>query len=166
MKWWSDLWLKEGFATFCQYVFFDNVQPEFKVMLDFVSDVTSGGQKADEIKSSHSIEVHVNEPCDLESYYDAITYFKSSAVIYMLYKYLGEDTFRDGLRRYIKKFAYSNAETLDLWSALSDASGQKINEIMDTWTKQMGFPLVTVEGIKLSLSPLIISTLRGEIGRK
>lgn len=68
----------------------------------------------------------------------------------MLYYYLGEDTFKSGLRRYIKKFAFSNAETQDLWNALSEASGQNINQLMNSWTKQMGFPLVTVEEERLS----------------
>jgi aminopeptidase N len=70
----------------------------------------------------------------------------------MLYKYLGEQVFRDGLRLYIKKFAYSNAETQDLWNALGEASGQNINEIMGSWTKQMGFPLIVVKGKFNSLS--------------
>lgn len=64
----------------------------------------------------------------------------------MLYNYLGEDTFRKGLQSYIKKHAYSNTETQDLWNALSEASGQNVGEIMSTWTKQMGFPLVIVDG--------------------
>lgn len=118
-------------------------------MHNFLTDIVAGGQKADEIRSSHSIEVEIVEPCDLESYYDAITYHKSCSCIMMLYYYLGEETFRNGLQHYIKKFAYSNADTQDLWAALSEASGQNINQIMNTWTKQMGFPLVIVEEEKL-----------------
>lgn len=63
----------------------------------------------------------------------------------MLYHYLTEPVFKDGLRRYLKKFQYSNAETQDLWECFSEASGQDISKIMSTWTKQMGFPIIKAE---------------------
>lgn len=119
-------------------------------MHEYLINTTNAGLKADEIRNSHSIEIEINDPCELESYYDRITYSKSNSVIFMLYNYLGEEIFRDGLRRYIKKFAYSNTTNQDLWSALGEASGQNINKIMNTWIKQMGFPLVIVEGKKFT----------------
>jgi aminopeptidase N len=65
----------------------------------------------------------------------------------MLFNYLGEDVFREGLRLYVKRFAYKNAVTTDLWQAWSDASNQDIGKLMSTWTQQMGYPLINVEGI-------------------
>lgn len=146
MKWWNELWLKEGFAAFCQYVFLDKIHPDLKAMVFYLPGITNSGMKADEIRSSHSIKVEINQPCELASYYDEITYRKSSSILFMLYSYLGEETFRNGLRLYIKKFAYSNSDMYDLWNALSEASGQDINNIMGTWIKQVGFPFIIVKG--------------------
>ena len=57
MRWWGELWLKEGFASFCQYVLFNNVCPEFKILHEYLPDIVNIGMKADEILSSHPIEV-------------------------------------------------------------------------------------------------------------
>ena len=149
MKWWSELWLKEGFASLLMYVFVEELRPELRQMRDYLINVTNLAFGADEVKSSHSIEIEINDPCELDSYYDSITYQKSNAVLSMIYNYLGGDVFKAGLRQYIKKFAYSNTDNQDLWAALSNASGQNINGIMDGWIKQMGFPLIIVDEEKL-----------------
>ena len=57
---------------------------------------------------------------------------------------LGDDVFRNGLRVYMKRHAYGNTETADLWTALSEASGTDVNALMARWTEQMGFPLVSI----------------------
>ncbi|KAK0405625.1 hypothetical protein QR680_018094 [Steinernema hermaphroditum] len=144
MKWWTDLWLKEGFASFMEYMFVGSNNPEFKIWLHFVNDELAAGLSLDALRSSHPIEVEIDNPNELDEIYDSITYAKSNSINRMLCSYLGEETFRDGLRRYLKKFQYSNATTVDLWKALGEASGQDIEKMMSGWTKQMGFPLITV----------------------
>jgi len=63
----------------------------------------------------------------------------------MLESFLGEDVFRDGIRRYIAAHKYSNSTTADLWNALSEASKKPVGEIAAGWTEQPGFPLVRVK---------------------
>jgi puromycin-sensitive aminopeptidase len=145
MKWWNGLWLKEGFASFMEYLFTAKHCPEFEIWVHFVNDEWASGMGLDCLRSSHPIEVHIDNPNELDEIYDSITYAKSNSVIRMLYHYLTEPVFQDGLRRYLKKFQYSNAETPDLWDCFSEASGQDIAKIMSTWTKQMGFPIVKAE---------------------
>ncbi|KAK6731793.1 hypothetical protein RB195_007945 [Necator americanus] len=144
MKWWTDLWLKEGFASFMEYLFVGNICPEFKIWEQFVNDELAQGFSLDCLRNSHPIEVEIDNPCELEEIYDNITYAKSNAINRMLFFYLGESTFQTGLRLYLKKFQYDNAVTLDLWDALQEASGQNIAKLMSGWTKQVGYPLVTV----------------------
>lgn len=62
----------------------------------------------------------------------------------MISTYLGEDVFLEGVRSYLKKHAYGNTVTGDLWASLSEASGKDVEGVMDTWTKNVGFPVVTV----------------------
>ncbi len=55
--------------------------------------------------------------------------------------------FKQGLQLYIDKFKYGNTDTVDLWKALESASGQPVEKIMSTWTRQMGFPLRSVRRV-------------------
>ena len=77
--------------------------------------------------------------------FDVLTYTKGSAVLRMLEVYLGEDTFREGIRLYLSRHAYANTETSDLWAALEEASGQPVGEIMHGWIFQGGYPRLVVE---------------------
>lgn len=144
MKWWTDLWLKEGFASFMEYMFVGANCPEFKIWLHFLSDELASGMALDGLRNSHPIEVEIDNPNELDEIYDSITYAKSNSVNRMLCYYLSEPVFQKGLRLYLKKFQYSNAVTQDLWTALSEASGQNVNELMSGWTQQMGFPVLNV----------------------
>jgi len=53
----------------------------------------------------------------------AITYSKGQAVLRMFEAYLTPDVFRDGIRRYVRARAFSNATPADLWDALAASSG-------------------------------------------
>uniref|UniRef100_A0A1I7SBU0 Aminopeptidase n=1 Tax=Bursaphelenchus xylophilus TaxID=6326 RepID=A0A1I7SBU0_BURXY len=149
MKWWTDLWLKEGFASFMEYLFVSRNNPEFKIWLQFVSDEVARGFDLDSLRSSHAIEVEIDNPNELDEIYDSITYAKSNSINRMLFNYLGEERFRNGLRVYLERFKYSNAVTKDLWKALSEASGEDVDQMMSTWTKQVGFPVVQVSEERL-----------------
>ncbi|KAK6042586.1 peptidase family M1 [Cooperia oncophora] len=145
MKWWTDLWLKEGFASFMEYLFVGYNCPEFKIWEHFVNDELAQGFNLDcRCRNTPPIEVEIDNPCELEEIYDNITYAKSNAINRMLFYYLGEPTFQAGLRLYLKKFQYENAITLDLWEALGEASQQDVVKLMSGWTKQMGYPVITV----------------------
>uniref|UniRef100_A0A1I7XH35 Peptidase_M1 domain-containing protein n=1 Tax=Heterorhabditis bacteriophora TaxID=37862 RepID=A0A1I7XH35_HETBA len=145
MKWWTDLWLKEGFASYMSFLFIGYNYPEYNIWLQFLNDELSVGLRLDALRSSHPIEVEINNPNELTEIFDSITYAKSNCVIRMLCYYLGETTFQKGLRLYLKKYQFGNAVTQDLWDALSEASGKDINALMSSWTTQMGFPLISVE---------------------
>lgn len=81
---------------------------------------------------------------EINQIFDAISYEKGCAVLRMISVYLGEDVFLAGIRNYLQKFAYSNSRTEDLWDCLGEVSGKPVNEIMATWTKEVGFPVLTV----------------------
>jgi aminopeptidase N len=98
----------------------------------------------DALRSSHPIEVPVKDALDVDQIFDHISYLKGSSVIRMLAAHLGKETFLKGVSNYLKAHAYGNATTNDLWSALSEASGQNVNELMDPWIRKIGYPVLTV----------------------
>lgn len=91
-----------------------------------------------------AIEVEVKSPSEINQIFDAISYSKGASVIRMLNSFLGQETFMNGVRLYLKKHAYSNATTLHLWSSLKEASGIDVATLMFCWTRKMGYPMVTV----------------------
>ncbi len=121
MGWWDDLWLNESFASWMAAKETDLRNPGWKWWEREDSDKESA-MEADARVTSHAIQVHVTDELQAANAFDPdITYNKGQAVLRMLEAYLGPDTFRDGIRRYIKAHAFSNATTADLWNGLSAA---------------------------------------------
>ncbi|TRX97828.1 hypothetical protein FHL15_001038 [Xylaria flabelliformis] len=144
MDWWEGLWLNEGFATLMSWLSCNHFYPEWRVWENYVADNLQSALGLDSLRSSHPIEVPVKRASEVDQIFDAISYSKGSCVLRMISTYLGEDIFLEGVRRYIKKHAYGNTQTDDLWAALEDASGKPVREIMSIWTKNVGFPVVQV----------------------
>lgn len=144
MDWWEGLWLNEGFATWASWYSCNEFYPEWNVWQTFVTDTLQGALSLDSLRSSHPIEVPVKRADEINQIFDAISYSKGSCVLRMISTYLGEDVFLEGVRRYLKKHAYGNTQTGDLWASLADASGKKVEEVMAAWTKEVGYPVVTV----------------------
>ncbi|KUI53963.1 Aminopeptidase 2, mitochondrial [Cytospora mali] len=144
MDWWEGLWLNEGFATWASWYSCNAFYPEWKVWETFVTDSLQGGLALDSLRSSHPIEVPVKRADEINQIFDAISYMKGSCVLRMVSTYLGEDVFLEGVRKYLKKHAYGNTQTGDLWASLAEVSGKQVEEVMAAWTKQIGFPVVTV----------------------
>lgn len=145
MDFWDGLWLNEGFATWMSWYSCNEFYPEWKVWETFTIDTLQGALGLDSLRSSHPIEVPVHRAEDINQIFDNISYAKGSAVLRMVSRYLGEDVFIDGVRRYIKKHAWGNTQTGDLWAALSEASGKDVSTLMDIWTKHVGYPVITVK---------------------
>ena len=145
MEWWDDLWLNESFASWMGNKAVDWLFPEWEMWTQFVNMDTNRALSLDGLKNSHPIEQAVKNPAEVSQLFDAISYSKGASVIRMLENFLGEETFRKGLNRYLTGNMYDNARTEDLWSALEEQSGQPVTAIMDSWVKQMGYPVLRVE---------------------
>ncbi|MCA9348368.1 M1 family metallopeptidase [Candidatus Saccharibacteria bacterium] len=145
MKWWTDLWLNEGFASWIEYLAIDHIFPEWNMWTQFIADEQQPALKLDSINNTHAIEVEINHPDEIRTVFDTISYNKGASVIHMLYGYLGAKDFRNGLRAYLKKHAYSNTVTNDLWASLEEVSGKPVKSFMHAWTSLPGFPLLKVE---------------------
>ena len=145
MEWWDDLWLNESFASWMGNKAVDHIRPEWDMWTQFVYQDTNGGLSLDGLKNSHPIEMQVANPAEIGELFDAISYNKGGAVLRMLEDFLGEETFRQGIHHYLKSHQYGNARTEDLWASLEQVSGKPITAIMNTWVKQAGYPVLTVE---------------------
>ncbi|KAK3768872.1 hypothetical protein RRG08_021880 [Elysia crispata] len=145
MEWWTHLWLNEGFASWIEYLCVDYCFPEYDVWTQFVNNDLGQALEMDALDNSHPIEVEVGHPSEVDEIFDAISYSKGSSVIRMLHDYLGDEDFRRGMNIYLTRHQYKNTCTEHLWAALEEASGKPVGDMMATWTKQKGFPVLKVE---------------------
>lgn len=152
MEWWEDLWLNEGFASYVENIGTDHVEPETSILDRFCLETMYNTFALDALQTSHPISVKVNHPNEINEIFDSISYGKGASIIRMMAYFLGQHTFKTGLTKYLNKHKYSNAVQDDLWQSLTEvahqdgtlAEDQTVKEIMDTWTLQMGYPVVTV----------------------
>jgi aminopeptidase N len=160
MRWWNDLWLNESFATFMATKVVAHFYPEWDMWSQFVSDTYEAGLELDSLKSSHPIEVEVENPDEIAEIFDEISYNKGGSILRMLEDFLGEEVFRTGLVNYLKAHKYANATTEDLWSALEHASKKPVKKMMGGWIGQAGYPLIEADAadskIKLSQKRFLI----------
>ncbi|KAK7471671.1 hypothetical protein BaRGS_00035684, partial [Batillaria attramentaria] len=126
MRWWDDLWLNEGFASILMYIAMDHVYPEWNVFaIQVVEDIFPVMVK-DALITSHPVSTEIKDPTDIQQSFDSISYNKGMAVLRMLRSFIGPSNFRKGLQ----------------WYAVNGTF--VIGRIMDTWTRQMGYPMVHV----------------------
>lgn len=145
MRWWTDLWLNEGFASWIPYVVLHHLFPDWQMWTQFIVDDQQLALKLDALEHTHPVEVPVNHPDEISTIFDAISYDKGASVIHMLNDYLGAEVFRDGLRYYLKKHEYGNTDTVDLWQALEEVSHKPVKTFMHEWTSQSGYPIVIAD---------------------
>uniref|UniRef100_T1E6L9 Aminopeptidase n=1 Tax=Crotalus horridus TaxID=35024 RepID=T1E6L9_CROHD len=172
MEWWNDLWLNEGFAKFMEFVSVRKTHPELKVEDHFLNKYFNA-MEVDALNSSHPISTPVEDPAQILEMFDDVSYDKGACILNMLQDYLSPEVFQAGLVKYLLRFSYQNTKNKDLWDSLSDvcpdvdgshiqngvcirnkervlnshwtkAVLHDVQAVMNTWTLQKGFPLVTV----------------------
>jgi aminopeptidase N/puromycin-sensitive aminopeptidase len=144
MKWWDDIWLNEGFATWMSSKPIEAWKPEWNFNLDDVSD-TDRTLNTDSLANTRPIHQAAETPAQIQELFDGIAYGKAAAVLRMLEAYLGEQTFRAGVNAYIQKHQYANATADDFWDAQAKTSKKPVDQIMPTFVKQAGVPVVDVK---------------------
>jgi tricorn protease interacting factor F2/3 len=144
MKWWDDLWLNESFATFMATKIVVDYYPEWDLWDQFLETAMNAAMRLDSLKTSHPIHANVKKPSEIQEIFDSISYDKGGCVLRMLESYVGENNFRKGLKHYLKGNMYSNATGADLWESIEHVSKKPVRSMINTWIRQVGFPLVVV----------------------
>jgi aminopeptidase N len=144
MKWWDDVWLNEGFATWMTPHPIAQWKPDWMENQN-VADDTMRSLSGDSVQNTRPIHQAAETRGEIENLFDGIAYGKTAAVLHMLEAYLGPETFRAGVNLYLKEHAYGNATASDFWNAMTRSSKQPVDQIMPTFVMQPGAPFVDVE---------------------
>ncbi|XP_061077243.1 aminopeptidase Ey-like [Conger conger] len=162
LRWWNEVWLNEGFASYVEYLGTDYAEPTWNIKDLIVLNDVHRVFAIDALASSHPLsskEDEIYKPEQITELFDAISYSKGASVLRMLSEFLTEEVFVRGLGTYLKEFAYSNTVGADLWDHLQRAANETntplpetVPEIMNRWVLQMGFPVVTINTATGALS--------------
>ena len=144
MRWWDDLWLNEGFASWMQSRTTEKLHPEWHSALEAV-DVRERAMGQDSLATTHPVVQHIETVEQASQAFDSITYSKGESVIRMLEAYVGPDAWREGVRRYMRAHAHGNTTSDDLWREIEAAAGKPITAIAHDFTLQPGVPLLRFE---------------------
>ena len=148
MAWWDDLWLNEGFATWMEGRTTRKLHPEWDIDGVDAAYTSRGAMGRDAYATTHPVVQHVETVEQASQAFDGITYGKGSAVIGMLEDYVGADAWREGVRSYIRKHAYGNAVTDDLWREVDQAApGRQLMQVAHDFTLQPGVPLIKASAV-------------------
>lgn len=153
MQTFDDLWLNESFATFVAAKMQERLRLRSDPWAEFLIR-TSPGYFSDSYRSTHPIQMTLNDPSEISQSTDDITYYKGANIVRMIETYLGEAAFRTGVSGYLRQFAYQNARGEDLWRALEVSSHEPVQAVMRAWVDRAGHPVVRVvrHGSRLDLT--------------
>lgn len=141
MKWWDDIWLNEGFATFMTDKPIAVWKPEWNVPLDLAAQ-TIGSLGLDSQRATRPIRMQAETREEINQLFDGIAYGKTAAVLRMVEQWLGEQAFRDGIRAYLRKYSWSNATAEDFWNTMAASSKKPVDVVMKSFVDQPGAPLI------------------------
>ena len=144
MRWFDDLWLKEGFAQYMAYHTMAEMGPPEAVWKRFYQSIKPAAYAIDETHGTTPIYQQIANLKDAKSAYGAIVYQKAPSLLRVLSYNIGEISFRDGVRVFLREHAYANAEWSDLIAAFSRASGKDLKAWAKAWVEQPGMPEVDI----------------------
>lgn len=146
MKWWDDIWLNEGFATWMGNKVHGQLQPDAHTDRGLLEGAL-GAMGADSLASTRRIHEPIKDFTDIQSAFDGITYQKGAATLVMFESYIGPEKFRDGVRNYMKTHARGNATSADLISALAAQSSdpQAVGKAFFSFIDQPGVPFLKID---------------------
>lgn len=145
MRWFDDLWLKEGFAQYMAYHTLAQMEPPETVWKRFYESIKPQAYAIDVTHGTTPIYQRIPNLLDAKSAYGAIVYQKAPALLRVLTYDIGEEHFRDGVRAFLRDHAYGNAEWSDLIAAFSHAAGMDLRPWAKAWVEQRGMPQVEID---------------------
>ena len=143
MAWWDDLWLNEGFASWMENKTTQHFHPDWGADVDRVSS-REGAMSFDSFATTHPVVQEVRTVEQANQAFDAISYQKGESVISMLEGFAGADTWQRGIQAYMRRHAYQNTRTSDLWAAVEGAGARGLTAIANDFTSKPGIPLIIV----------------------
>ncbi|HEX6881465.1 MAG TPA: M1 family metallopeptidase, partial [Terriglobales bacterium] len=147
MKWWDDVWLNEGFATWMTPKPLIAWKPEWKQNEAQVLDANYS-INGDSVVATRPIHQEAETKGEINALFDGIAYGKTAAVLHMVESYIGPEAFQAGVNKYLQQHSYGNATAQDFWNTQTAVSKKPVDKVMSTFVMQPGVPFVDVAAKK------------------
>lgn len=144
LAWWDDIWLNEAFATWMASKVIGQWKPAWDAPVERVAS-KARVMGEDSLDAARAIRQPIATQGDIQNAFDGITYQKGEAVLTMLERWIGPETFQRGVRAYMKQHAWGSATYADFVGAMSAAAGKDLRPLFDSFVLQSGVPLVSFE---------------------
>ncbi len=141
LRWWTDAWLNESFATWMAARTVDAWSPKERERVN-VQRAADWAMHTDALAAARAIRQPVNATADIWNQFDGLTYQKGAAVLGMIESWMGEDKFRTGVSDYLKAHAFGGGDTDALLKSYSTAAGRDVAPAFKSFIEQPGVPLV------------------------
>lgn len=138
MRWFDDLWLKEGFATFVGYKALEKLMPEYNAWKIFYERNKQSAYQTDITRGTTPIYQEIPNLSAAKSAYGAIVYSKAPSFLRQAEFYLGEKEFQAAVRSFLKKYQFSNAAWQELVKEFETASKQDLEDWANSWVTGRG----------------------------
>ncbi|XP_068631135.1 membrane alanyl aminopeptidase-like [Battus philenor] len=151
-RWWDNVWINEGFASYFEYFAMDAVDPSMELEAQFNVFYLQSALSADASASTRALQHPVNTPAQVTGHFSGISYSKGASLLLMLKHYVTENTFRKALNYFLVDRAYEHAFPSDLYNSFAKAvaedstldSSVNISEFMRYWVEEQGYPVLNV----------------------
>jgi aminopeptidase N/puromycin-sensitive aminopeptidase len=153
LQWWDNTWLNEGFATWMEAKPIEAWKPEWNMTQEVAND-NQGTLNLDAQRITRTIRAKADTPDEINEMFDGISYGKAGAMLLMVENYLGKETFREGVHKYLSAHLYGNATAEDFWTTLAEVSHKPVDKIMDSLVSQPGVPILSFGSVEGSTVPV------------
>ncbi|BFF91422.1 aminopeptidase N [Drosophila madeirensis] len=152
IKWWTYLWLKEGFATLFSYESNNIAFPEWNTYQIYHVNDYNSALLNDALASATPMTHYVQTPSEISGRYNTFSYDKPASVLFMFKNAWTDRVFRQGLNKYLTKNQFTSCDEWDLFESFQEAANEQgltlpttAANIFSSWSHQAGYPLLTVE---------------------
>lgn len=143
MEWFDDVWTKEVFANYFSSQIIQSFYPDVNHRLNFMLDYLPSSYAEDRTAGSNPIKQELKNLRDAGLVYGNIIYDKSPVIMEMLVKMMGKESFREGIREYMKTYAYGNATWEGLIRILDNYTEKDLASWSQVWVNEKGMPVLS-----------------------
>ena len=153
LAWWDNTWLNEGFANWMEAKPIAAWKPEWNMTQEVANDL-QGTLDLDARRTTRTIRAKAETPDEINEMFDGISYGKAGGMIDMVENYLGKETFRQGVHKYLQAHMYDNATAEDFWNTEAEVSHKPVDKIMDSLVSLPGVPFLTFDAVQGASLPV------------
>lgn len=142
MDWFDDVWTKEVFANYFAACIAEPQFPDLNHSVNWMKTYAASALSEDRTPGNTAIRQPLDNLRDAGLIYNQVVYNKAPVMMRKIVELMGEDAFREGIREYLRTYAYGNATWDDLVDILDAKTDKDLKAFSEVWVNQKGMPQI------------------------